>query len=158
MNMHRLFTVCGLAGLLFCVLALPLEAQEEGRGLQLLATLSANVTDVIEYGETPEGVRLDVSFEGRLRGQLRGVMRGVDYVLIRGDGVFEINVRAAVFTDDGARISAEIRGNLIDGDIRDTSVKFVTGHPDYQWLHDQIIVGKGWTDGETLDVRYLIVR
>lgn len=75
---------------------------------------------------------------------------------VRGDGVIEIDVRASVLTDDGAPISAEIQGVMIDGRIRDTSVKLLTGHPAYQWLHDKIIVGKGWSVGDALNVRYYV--
>lgn len=126
--------------------------------LEPLATLSATVTEMTVYGETPQGLRVDVSFEGRLRGRIQGTMRGVDYTRIRGDGVLEIDVRASILTDDGARISAEIHGNLIDGRIRDTSVTLLTGHPAYQWLHDRILVGRGWTDGTQLHVQYFIAR
>lgn len=45
---------------------------------------------------------------------------------------------------------------MLDGKIRDTSVKLVTGHPAYQWLHDRIIVGKGRSVGDQLNVRYFI--
>ncbi len=133
------------------------EVEEaETKSAQLLATLSATITDIILYGETPHGIRVDVSFEGRLSGMLNGVMRGIDYSLVRNDGVIEIDVRASIVTDDGALISAQVSGNMKDGRIRDTSVKLVTGHPAYQWLHDKIIVGKGWAVGDQLDVRYLI--
>ncbi len=130
--------------------------EDSPEGIRLLATLSGTVTDVILYGETPHGIRVDVSFEGLLSGMINGAMQGVDYSLVRSDGVVEIDVRASILTDDGAAISAQISGNMVDGRIRDTSVKLMTGHPAYQWLHDKIIVGKGWAIGDELSVRYFI--
>lgn len=142
---------------LLILLTSPSAAQEgETKGIQLLTTLSGTVTDVVVYGETPHGIRVDVSFEGDLSGMIQGVMKGIDYSLVRNDGVVEINVRASILTDDGAPISAQIRGNMIDGKIRDTWVRLATGHPAYQWLHDRIIVGKGSSIGDELKVRYFI--
>ncbi len=110
--------------------AQPAELEQDSpEGVQLLATLSGTVTDVILYGETPQGIRVDVSFEGQLSGMVNGAMQGIDYSLVRGDGVVEIDVRAAIFTGDGAVISAQIKGNMANGRIRDTSVKLTTGHP-----------------------------
>ncbi len=153
MTVYRALTLF----LLLILLTVPTGAQEnEEGGIHHLATLSGSVTDVVLYGETPHGIRVDVSFEGRLSGMIDGVMKGTDYSLVRGDGVIEIDVRASILTDDGASISAQIRGNMLDGKIRDTSVKLVTGHPAYQWLHDKIIVGKGWSVGDDLSVRYFI--
>ncbi len=128
----------------------------ETKNAQLLATLSGTVTQVIPYGETPHGIRVDVSFEGHLSGMINGSMKGIDYTLVRSDGVLEIDVRASIVTDDGALISVQINGNMIEGRIRDTSVKMVTGHPSYQWLHDKLIVGKGWAFGDQLNVHYFI--
>jgi len=156
MSIRTWMGVSGIVCLLAYGMAAPADAGEGARGIQLLATLSGTVTDVVVYGETPHGIRVDVSFEGRLSGMIEGVMRGVDYSLVRADGVIEIDVRAAIFTDDGAAISAEIKGVMVDGRIRDTSVKLLTGHPAYQWLHDKIIVGKGWSVGDALNVRYYI--
>jgi hypothetical protein len=164
MTIHKKFPVLGIAIAIFLAaafsgpaLAVSPESAEGGvRGIQQLATLDATVTDLVVFGETPHGLRVDVSFEGRLSGMIEGVMRGIDYSLIRPDGVIEIDVRATILTDDGALISAEIEGNMVDGRIRDTSVRFLTGHPAYQWLHDKIIVGKGWSFEDRLHVRYFI--
>ncbi len=159
MNVYRTFAIFFLT-----LWVAPSGAQEPWKGLEddsaegvrLLATLSGTVTDVLPYGETPHGLRVDVSFEGLLAGMINGAMQGIDYSLVRGDGVVEIDVRASILTDDGAAISARIRGNMADGRIRDTSIELLTGHPAYQWLHDKIIVGKGWAIGDQLSVRYFI--
>jgi len=161
---RQMMRLSAVACLVLCGLTLPLLGDEstpakrgDPKKIELLATLSGVVTGILVYGETPHGVRLDVAFEGELSGELQGFMRGTDYVLVRPDGVSEINVHATIATDDGALISAEITGNLVDGSIRDTHVRLETAHPDYQWLHDQVIVGRGEATETELTVRYYLV-
>jgi len=158
---RRSLGLCAVVCLVLFSLTLPLYAderppakKEDPKKIELLTTLSGVVTDILLYGETPHGVRMDVAFEGQLSGEINGFMRGMDYVLVRPDGVFEINVHATITTDDGAIISAEITGNMVDGSIRDTHVVLETGHPDYQWLHDQVLVGRGAATETELTVRY----
>ena len=128
---------------------------EGTEGLELLATLEGRITEQIGFGMTPSGAaRADVHFEGRLKGQITGTMKGIDYVVVREDFT-EINVRGVIETDDGALISVEITGFLIpDGEIRDQMVRFQTSSPQYQWLHEKIVVGKGKNVGEELFVEY----
>lgn len=161
---RRTLRFCGIVCLVLGGLTLPLfgdqstpAKKKDPKKIELLATLSGVVTDILVYGETPHGVRMDVAFEGQMSGQLQGFMRGMDYVLVRPDGVSEINVHATIATDDGALISVEITGNLVDGSIRDTHVQLETAHPDYQWLHDQVIVGRGEATETELTVRYYLV-
>ncbi len=122
-------------------------------GLEHLASYKARITDVINFGKTPLGSRVDVHFDGELAGEkISGRMRGVDYILVRSDGVGEINVRAAITTDDCVNISVEISGyGEKNGDIRDSRVTFLTDHEKYRWLTSKIIVGKGKSaNGELL--------
>ena len=120
------------------------DSQAALPGFKHLATLDGRLTEFIGYGETPSGTRLDVHFEGRLEGKISGNMKGIDYALIRPDYITELNVRGMIKTDDDALISVEITGYLIgEGEILDAMVKFLTGNPKYQWLHNKIIVGKG---------------
>ena len=112
--------------------------------LKLLASLTATATEFVAFGDTPLGQRMDVHFEGDLTGGvLSGKMRGIDYVLIRSDGVSEINARAAITTTDGASISAQILGYVRDGEIRDAHVRLLTGDERYRWLCEKTIVGRG---------------
>jgi hypothetical protein len=131
------------------------EPRGFGEGFKFLASLKANVTEYIDYGKTPLGERLDAYFEGELVGDmLAGKMKGIDYTLTRSDGFAELNVRAAITTDDGANISAEIFGYFEKGNIKDACVKLMTGNEKYQWLCSKIIIGKGKGTPETLDIDY----
>ncbi|MBN1664705.1 MAG: DUF3237 domain-containing protein [Deltaproteobacteria bacterium] len=124
--------------------------------LEHLCSYKAKITEVINFGMTPLGRRLDVCFDGDLAGDLlSGRMRGVDYILVRSDGVGEIHVRGAITTKDGVNISVEISGyGDENGDIRDAHVKFLTGHEKYQWLTSKIVVGKGKSANGQLEFDY----
>ena len=123
--------------------------------LELLTSFKGKVTELIYFGDTPLGKRFDAYFEGDLSGGvLSGRMRGVDYILVRSDGVAEINVRAAIVTQDGVNISVQISGYHQNGEIKDTYVKMVTGNKDYNWLTSAIIIGKGKSVGGTLEIDY----
>lgn len=121
-----------------------------------LASYKARITDVINFGKTPLGRRLDVHFDGELKGEkLSGRMRGVDYILVRADGVAEIDVRAAITTDDCINISVALSGyGEQDGGIRDAHVKFLTGDERYNWLMSRIVVGKGKSAAGELVIDY----
>jgi hypothetical protein len=123
--------------------------------MNLLMSFQGKVTELIHFGDTPLGRRFDVYFEGELSGGvLSGRMRGVDYILVRADGVAEINVRAAITTQDGINLSVIISGYHEKGEIKDTQVKMVTGDKNYRWLSSAIIVGKGKSDGGKLEIDY----
>jgi hypothetical protein len=60
----------------------------------------------------PEGVRVDVTFEGEFTGpKIKGTIAGTDYVLMRGDGVSRLHAHAVITTDDGERIAFHTRVN-----------------------------------------------
>jgi len=123
--------------------------------LELLTSFKGKVTESIYFGNTPLGRRLDAYFEGVLTGGvLSGKMRGVDYILVRSDGIAEINVRAAIITSDGVNISVQISGFGQGEEIKDTYVKMVTGHKDYRWLSSLIIIGKGKSTSDNLEIDY----
>ena len=123
--------------------------------LKLLMSFQGKVTELINFGNTPLGRRFDAYFEGELtEGVLSGRMRGVDYILVRPDGIAEINVRAAVTTQEGVNISVLISGYHQNGEIKDTYVKMVTGNENYRWLSSAIIVGKGKSAGGNLEIDY----
>ena len=123
--------------------------------LELLSSFKGKVTELIYFGNTPVGKRFDAYFEGDLSGGvLSGKMRGVDYILSRSDGVAEISIRAAIVTHDGVNISVVIAGYHRDGEIKDTYVKMVTGNERYRWLTSAIIIGKGKSAGEQLEIDY----
>jgi hypothetical protein len=123
--------------------------------LELLTSFKGKVTKSIYFGNTPLGRRLDAYFEGVLTvGVLSGKMQGVDYILVRSDGIAEINVRAAIITSDGVNISVQISGFGQGEEIKDTYVKMVTGHKDYRWLSSLIIIGKGKSTSDNLEIDY----
>lgn len=123
-----------------------------------LANLAADVTSLSVYGPTPNGVRVDVAFKGELHGRIDGTMEGIDYSTVRSDGVTALSVRAKVVTVDQALIAVEITGTMQNGEITDTQVKFLTAAPQYSWLTDKIIVGRGEATTEKLTVSYFLVE
>jgi hypothetical protein len=123
--------------------------------MELLMSFQGKVSELINFGKTPLGRRFDAYFEGDLSGGvLSGKMRGVDYILVRPDGIAEINVRAAIVTQDGVNISVLISGYHQNGEIKDTYVKMVTGNEKYLWLSSAIIIGKGKSTGGNLEIDY----
>ena len=84
--------------------------------LEFLYTLTAELGAPTSIGDTPRGNRLIVpvsggSIEGpRLSGKIHP--GGGDWLLIRADGVGELDVRATVETNDGALIYMSYRGYL----------------------------------------------
>ncbi|MBN1381715.1 MAG: DUF3237 domain-containing protein [Deltaproteobacteria bacterium] len=123
--------------------------------LEHLCSLKAKVTDLISYGATPWGMRMDAHFEGDVAGGiLNGKVRGVDYITVRSDGVAELNVRASVQTDDGICIGIEAKGYGKDGELKDAHIRIVTGHEKYNWLTSKVIVGKGRSADGGIELDY----
>ena len=123
--------------------------------LEHLCSYKARTTDFIYFGDTPLGKRFDVYFEGDLTGQkLSGKMRGIDYILVRSDGIAELNVRAVLITDDKVNISVQIFGYGDGEELRDTQIRMVTGHEKYSWLMSKIIIGKGKSADGKLELDY----
>lgn len=81
-----------------------------------------DITGATDYGMTleavlsgqqrvpPQGVRIDVAFDGRAKGRLAGRVRGVDYLRVRADGRIDLDIRATIETDDGYRIALSADG------------------------------------------------
>jgi len=132
---------------------------------RLLMTMQVKVARVLDVGAVPIGTRkvapLDGgTFEGlRLRGT---VLPGssADWLLLRTDGVLELDFRATLQTDDGALISMksfglrhgppEIIAALGRGEAVDpstyyfrTTPRFETAHPKYSFLNRLIAVATG---------------
>lgn len=81
---------------------------------ELLFTVTITVAPPQLLGSTPLGDRRNVlisggQFEGpRLRGTV--LPGGSDWILLRADGVLQLDVRATLQTDDGALINMTYRG------------------------------------------------
>jgi len=75
-----------------------------------LAHFDAKVTKTIVFGQTPEGVRGDIYFEGSITGDsINGYMSGIDYYLARENEPDKINAHAVIVTDDDALITSHIK-------------------------------------------------
>jgi hypothetical protein len=132
---------------------------------RLLMTLRVTVATPQSIGAVPYGVRRTVpitggDFEGpRLRGS---VLPGgsADWLLLRADGVLELDLRATLQTDDGGLISmrsfglrhgppavieALARGEAVDPAAYyfRTIPRFETAHPTYSFLNRLIAVASG---------------
>jgi Protein of unknown function (DUF3237) len=132
---------------------------------RLLMILRVMVATPQSIGAVPHGTRRTVpitggDFEGpRLRGS---VLPGAsaDWLLLRADGVLELDLRATLRTEDGALISmrsfglrhgppdvmeAMARGEAVDPAAYyfRTTPRFETAHPAYAFLNDLTTVASG---------------
>ena len=131
---------------------------------ELLYRMRLEVAAPFDIGNGPRGQRLVIPFKGgrfegpKLRGEV--LVTGGDWLLQRPDGVFELDVRRTLRTDDGHHIYAAYRGILTGsadslarmgrGDavpasdlyFRTTPV-FETGSEKYAWLNRIVSVGIG---------------
>jgi hypothetical protein len=132
--------------------------------LELLFTVRFDVSAARSLGATPLGERRIVritggSFEGpRLRGTV--LPEGGDWMLLRSDGVLQLDVRATLQTDDGALLFMTYRGfrhgpaavieRLNRGEAVEPSAYyfrtapfFETADERYAWLNRTVCVATG---------------
>jgi len=132
---------------------------------RLLMTLRVDVAAPLNIGAVPQGTRRTAPitgghFEGpRLRGR---VLPGAsaDWLLLRPDGVLELDLRATLQAHDGALISmksfglrhgpADVIAALGRGEAVDpatyyfrTTPRFETAHPTYEFLNRLVAVASG---------------
>ena len=96
----------------------------------------------------PQGVRIDVAFEGHASGRLSGKVRGVDYLRLRPDGRIDLDIRATIETDDGQRISLSADGVAVahpGNPVADLSenVRLTTASANYAWVNSRQIWASG---------------
>lgn len=132
-----------------------------------LFTISFKTAAPIDFGPVPSGRRMVApiiggSFEGpRLHGEVLPV--GGDWLVIRSDGNFVLDVRATLKTHRGEVIYMTYRGRwVIPPDIRKEVLSpetgplvdpkrfylrvnplFETGSPEVTWLNDVVAIGLG---------------
>ena len=111
-------------------------------GISLEAILSG------QQAVPPQGARIDVAFAGKATGRLSGSVQGVDYVEIRADGRFDLNIKGTIETVDGNRIalSAGGVGTPRAGEpIADLceNVCLTTAAKDYAWVNSRQVWGVG---------------
>ena len=96
----------------------------------------------------PQGVRIDVAFEGHAKGRLAGRVRGVDYVRMRADGRVDLDIRATIETEDGRRIALSADGVAVPratepiADFWENAM-FSTAAEDYAWINARQIWAVG---------------
>jgi hypothetical protein len=135
-----------------------------------LMTLTLDVDSAASYpiGVSSHGNRMVAPITGgtfsgpRLKGSV--LPGGADWVLIGSDGSMKIDVRTTLKTKDGAFIYLKYRGRFIAsaeaiqklhaGKVLSpeeyslaVSANLETGHEEYAWLNDAIVVGTGEQSG-----------
>jgi hypothetical protein len=132
---------------------------------RLLMTLDVDVATPQEIGAAPHGARRVAPITGGhfVGPRLRGIVLpggSADWLLLRADGVLELDLRATLRTDDGALISMksfglrhgppEVMGALARGETVDparyyfrTTPRFETAHPTYAFLNRLVAVASG---------------
>ena len=139
--------------------------------MELLFEESVRLTNFVEYGFSmqdlvegkrsipSEGARFDIYFEGDLTGdKIKGKISGIDYLTVRSDGRFFLNLQARIKTDDGANIQLIETGINNQGDLR-LNMEFHTNEEKYKWLNHKQVLGLGYADfntGEASVKGYLI--
>ena len=125
-----------------------------------------DVTEMTDYGVSleeilsgttqipPQGLRLDVAFEGRASGRLAGRVRGVDYLRMRADGRIDLDIRATIETDDARRIALSADGAAVPRGAEPIAdlcenVTLTTAAVDYAWVNTRQIWGTGTVDFST---------
>jgi len=128
---------------------------------QLLFTENIHLTGVTEYGIRwdellsgevvlpPQGARFDITFEGTFAGpDLKGTIEGTDYLTVRADGKFMLNIYATITTEEGIAIPIREQGPVMPGANGrahlQLAISFTTNAPKYAWLNQV----EGWAIGE----------
>lgn len=96
----------------------------------------------------PQGVRIDVAFDGHARGRLAGRVRGVDYLRMRADGRIDLDIRAVIETETGHRIALSADGVAVPraaepiADLQE-NVSLTTAAEEYAWVNTRQVWGVG---------------
>jgi hypothetical protein len=130
--------------------------------LEFICHLDAELGQPIPIGDTPHGHRIIVPIlGGRLEGpriKAKILSGGNDWLLIRPDGITELDVRVTLETDDGALIYSAYRGlatnvpavmprwaqgeEISPDEYSITATPaFETSAPQYAWLQQSVMIG-----------------
>ena len=134
-------------------------------------TVTLDPPEVI--GPVPEGIRVNFYVsDGEVRGpKVYGRFRlvGGDWLTLRTDGVGILDVRATIETREEALIYVSYTGvgdlgedgyeRFLRGELPSivplrVVPRFLTAHPDYQWLNRLQCLGVGQVNLESLEVGY----
>jgi hypothetical protein len=108
----------------------------------------------------PAGARIDLAFEGTIDGpNLKGTIVGVDYIVVRADGRFQLNIQATITTDDGATIAVAADGVAMPSGgvlvpLR-KNVQMTTAAPKYAWVNQLQIWVRGSADMSAGRLRWM---
>lgn len=138
---------------------------------EYLYEVVAGFTGVTEFGVAlsdllagqaaphPAGTRFDIAFEGTVEGpRVKGTIRGVDYLELRADGRFALNIRAVVTTHDQQTLAFTAHG-LLEQHPGCPAVRlietasFQTASPAYEWLNRVLAIGLGSVEPAKGEVR-----
>jgi hypothetical protein len=127
---------------------------------ELISVAEAELDTGQQIGTSPQGTRNIVYVKsGIVTGKVAGKILpgGGDWLLVRPDGIGEIDVRATMEADDGSLIYTHYRGvlNFQTGYFR-TTPRYETASEKYKWLNDIVAVGVG--ESIPTGVRYHIYR
>ncbi|KAB7530284.1 DUF3237 family protein [Flagellimonas olearia] len=137
-----------------------MENTLEKTDLALLFEEQVVLSDFVEYGFSmqdlvngepipTEGARFDIYFEGDLIGEkINGKISGVDYLEVRADGRFFLDLHAKILTDDGAQIQVTETGINDHGNLK-LNMEFHTNDERYSWLNRAQVLGLGTVDFNT---------
>lgn len=127
--------------------------------IQFIETLDYGVSmEALTGGKAPipaGGARFDQTFEGVLRGpRLRGTIAGIDYLNVRGDGLFQLHLHARVTTEAGAHIALASEGVSlqVEGERQTqlrASVSLFTAAEAYAWVNKLPLWAVGSLDPAT---------
>jgi hypothetical protein len=127
----------------------------------------AQLTGITEYGVgwndllqgkvgiPAQGARFDIAFEGEIAGdRINGKISGVDFLTVRADGRFDMNIQATITTDDGATIAFHEDGVVVpseDGAPAELylNMHFNTAYERYEWINSKLARGRGTVDPST---------
>lgn len=122
--------------------------------VEFLFTLQASTERTGGVSDGPQGTRVVVrvtggTFEGpRLRGKVGD--GGSDWVTVRADGSFKLDVRIPLLTEDGAQILMTYSGIGQRNDAGEVQLRaaplFETGDERYTWLNRVQAVSTGSSD------------
>jgi hypothetical protein len=124
--------------------------------MQLDYRFAARLTESVEIGPVPGGIRLDNYFDGRMtEGELTGArVRGLDQITIREDGSVELDIRETIEAERGA-IAANVRGYAIPHPdaahlhVMKGFALFQTAVPEYAAYNDAVVAVEGTIDMAT---------
>ena len=120
---------------------------------EFLCDIEADLSEPELIGQVPEGTRTNFYIEGgtfegpNIRGKVLPV--GADWLVMRSDGVGQLDVRATLETDDGELIYVyysgllDIAGGSIESARILTNPVFRTASEKYSWLNKTFAVGVG---------------